>query len=304
MSKIVVAALYKFSRLEDFQSLREPLLDVCIAADVKGTILLAREGVNGTIAGPREGIDRVLSYLRRDPRLADLEHKESFDERMPFHRMKVKLKREIVTMGVEGIDPNEQVGTYVPPAQWNELVNDPDVLLLDTRNDYEYGIGTFQGALDSVTIAEAERLRAAVRAGAPGVPLSEVLTLEQTMFRERWVSSFFSRLLGLYAVAATLIAALGLYGLTAETTSRRTRELAVRMALGARGADVRRMVLWEAITVAIIGAGMSGILAAYRFKQAGIDAAYVLYEEAGVGFADHVCKDMDHRHLQETGLTS
>jgi UPF0176 protein len=151
MSKIVVAALYKFSRLEDFESLREPLLDCCIAAAVKGTILLAREGVNGTIAGPREGIDRVLAYLRRDPRLADLEHKESLDTRMPFHRMKVKLKREIVTMGVEGIDPNEQVGTYVPPAQWNELVNDPEVLLLDTRNDYECSIGTFHGAVDPGT---------------------------------------------------------------------------------------------------------------------------------------------------------
>ena len=151
MSKIVVAALYKFARLEDFEALREPLLDCCIAAGVKGTLLLAREGINGTIAGSREGIDRVLAYLRDDPRLSDLEHKESFDGSMPFHRMKVKLKREIVTMGVDGIDPNEQVGTYVPPAQWNALVNDPEVLLLDTRNDYECSIGTFHGAVDPGT---------------------------------------------------------------------------------------------------------------------------------------------------------
>jgi len=125
---------------------------VCQAAGVKGTLLLAGEGINGTIAGPREGIDSVLQYLRADPRLADLEHKESFDERMPFYRMKVKLKREIVTMGVEGIDPNQCVGTYVPPADWNALVNDPDVLLIDTRNDYECSIGSFRGAIDPRTV--------------------------------------------------------------------------------------------------------------------------------------------------------
>ena len=93
----------------------------------------------------------MLAYLRSDPRLADLEHKESVDEHMPFYRMKVKLKKEIVTMGVEGIDPNQRVGTYVTPRDWNELVNDPDVVLIDTRNDYECGIGTFQGALDPHT---------------------------------------------------------------------------------------------------------------------------------------------------------
>lgn len=148
----VVAALYKFVTLEDFHELREPLLDFCRRSDIKGTLLLAHEGINGTIAGSREGIDKVLSYLRADPRLADLEHKESFDEAMPFYRMKVKLKKEIVTMGVKGIDPNDCVGTYVPPQDWNKLVNDPDVLLLDTRNDYECDIGTFRGALDPKTI--------------------------------------------------------------------------------------------------------------------------------------------------------
>ena len=151
MTEIVVAALYKFVTLEDFHELREPLLDACIASGARGTILLAHEGINGTIAGTREAIDQVLAYLRGDPRLADLEHKESFDDHLPFYRMKVKLKREIVTMGIEGIDPNSRVGTYVAPGDWNDLVNDPEVLLIDTRNDYEYGIGTFRGAIDPRT---------------------------------------------------------------------------------------------------------------------------------------------------------
>lgn len=151
MENVIVAALYKFVALDDFHQLREPLLDRCIAAGTRGTLLLASEGINGTIAGSRAAIDEVLAYLRSDPRLADLEHKESLDDHMPFYRMKVKLKKEIVTMGVPGIDPNQRVGTYVRPQDWNALVNDPDVLLLDTRNDYEYGIGTFRGALDPHT---------------------------------------------------------------------------------------------------------------------------------------------------------
>jgi UPF0176 protein len=151
MSVAVVAALYKFVALEDYRALREPLLDACRAAGTRGTLLLAPEGINGTIAGSRDGIDAVLSYLRRDPRLSDLEHKESYDDHMPFYRMKVKLKKEIVTMGVSGIDPTLRVGTYVLPQDWNALVNDPDVLLLDTRNDYEVEIGTFRGALDPHT---------------------------------------------------------------------------------------------------------------------------------------------------------
>jgi UPF0176 protein len=148
----VVAALYKFVTLEDYRELREPLLDACLAAGTRGTLLLAREGINGTIAGDRRAIDEVLDWLRRDPRLADLQHKESLDESTPFLRMKVKLKKEIVTMGVPGIDPNERVGTYVDPADWNALVEDPEVLLLDTRNDYECDIGTFRGALDPRTV--------------------------------------------------------------------------------------------------------------------------------------------------------
>jgi UPF0176 protein len=127
------------------------LLDCCQRAEIKGTILLAREGINGTIAGSRDGIDQVLAYLRSDSRFASLVHKESYDDHMPFYRMKVKLKNEIVTMGVDGIDPNELVGRYVKPADWNALVNDPDVIVLDTRNDYEVGIGTFKGSLDPKT---------------------------------------------------------------------------------------------------------------------------------------------------------
>lgn len=148
---IVVAALYKFVTLSDYEAMREPLLRECQKADIRGTLLLAEEGINGTVAGPREGIDAVLAWLRSDPRLADLHHKESFDEAQPFYRMKVKLKKEIVTMGVEGIDPNKVVGTYVKPKDWNALIADPEVVLIDTRNDYEVEIGSFDGAIDPRT---------------------------------------------------------------------------------------------------------------------------------------------------------
>ena len=114
-------------------------------------MLLAREGINGTIAGSRTGVGEVLAYLRSDARLANLVHKESYDDHMPFYRMKVKLKKEIVTMGVADIDPNDVVGTYVTPRDWNDLVNDPEVVVIDTRNDYEVGIGTFAGAVDPQT---------------------------------------------------------------------------------------------------------------------------------------------------------
>ena len=147
----VIAALYKFVSLEDFQALRQPLLQCCLDAEVRGTLLLAQEGINGTIAGSREGIDTVLAYLRSDRRLADLQHKESTDTEQPFYRMKVKLKKEIVTLGLEHIDPNKVVGTYVKPRDWNALISDPEVLLIDTRNDYEVEIGSFKGAVDPQT---------------------------------------------------------------------------------------------------------------------------------------------------------
>lgn len=149
--KIVVAALYKFVTLDDYVQLREPLLQTLLTHDVKGTLLLAEEGINGTVSGSREGIDAVLAWLRADPRLVDIDHKESYCAEQPFYRTKVKLKKEIVTLGVPGVDPNRRVGTYVEPRDWNALVDDPEVLVIDTRNDYEVGIGSFKGAIDPKT---------------------------------------------------------------------------------------------------------------------------------------------------------
>ncbi|WP_085904608.1 rhodanese-related sulfurtransferase [Kiloniella majae] len=151
MSKIVVSALYHFAVLEDFESLREPLHNFMVQHDVKGTLLLAREGINGTVASSQQGIDALHAYIRADERLKNVVTKESYHDEMPFHRTKVKLKKEIVTMGVEGIDPNQIVGTYVKPQDWNALISDPDVVLVDTRNDYEVGIGTFKNAIDPNT---------------------------------------------------------------------------------------------------------------------------------------------------------
>lgn len=151
MSQIVVCALYQFVTLDKFEVLRQPLLDVMLENKVHGTLLLAQEGVNGTIAGSRQGIDAVLNFLRSDPRLSTVDSKESYTDEMPFKRTKVKLKKEIVTMGVEGIDPKRVVGTYVEPEDWNALISDPDVLLIDTRNDYEYQVGTFHKAINPQT---------------------------------------------------------------------------------------------------------------------------------------------------------
>ena len=147
----VVAALYRFVRLDDYVKLREPLLLRCCEAGVKGTLLLAREGINGTIAGSRAGIDSVITWLRSDRRLADLDWKESHHTDTPFHRMKVKLKREIVTMGVDDVDPTACVGRYATPEQWNALVDDPECLIIDTRNYYEVAIGSFEGAVNPGT---------------------------------------------------------------------------------------------------------------------------------------------------------
>ena len=147
----VVAALYRFAALPDYRELREPLLRFCRDRGARGTLLLAEEGINGTVAGPRAVVDAVLARLRSDPRLAGFEHRESLHHAPPFQRMKVKLKREIVTMGVPGIDPRRSVGSYVEPQDWDALVDDPEVLLVDTRNDYEVGIGTFRGAVNPGT---------------------------------------------------------------------------------------------------------------------------------------------------------
>ncbi|MDJ0737042.1 MAG: rhodanese-related sulfurtransferase [Nostocaceae cyanobacterium] len=143
---LVVAAFYKFIRLPNYAEKQQPLLSLCQTQGVKGTILLAAEGINGTIAGYREAIDSVLKFLRSDSRLADLEHKESEADIPPFERMKVRLKKEIVTLGLPEVDPNQRVGTYVTPKEWNQIISDPEVTVIDTRNDYEVNIGTFKRA--------------------------------------------------------------------------------------------------------------------------------------------------------------
>jgi len=148
---MIVAALYKFTELPDPAALRGPLLGLCEAEGLRGTLLLAREGINGTIAGTRAGIDAVLAHVRSLPGCTDLDWKESTAEVMPFGRMKVRIKREIVTMGVPGTDPRAIVGTYVEPGDWNALISAPDVAVIDTRNDYEVAIGTFRGAVDPET---------------------------------------------------------------------------------------------------------------------------------------------------------
>ena len=151
MSRFLVAAFYKFASLPDFQALKSVIHSAAIARDIMGTILLAEEGINGTIAGPAEGVRNLLDEIRKIEGLADLEHKESWAEENPFYRMKVRLKKEIVTLGVDGVSPTRTVGEYVRPEDWNDFVNDPDVVLIDTRNDYEVEIGTFKNAINPET---------------------------------------------------------------------------------------------------------------------------------------------------------
>ena len=146
-----VAALYHFTSLLDYKNLKSPLSDMCELLEIKGTILLASEEINGTVAGTDIAVIQLIEYLRKDKRLKNLEYKLSKSREMPFYRMKVRLKKEIVTMGVAGVDPNRVVGTYVEPKNWNNLINDPDVILIDTRNDYEVEIGSFKGAINPDT---------------------------------------------------------------------------------------------------------------------------------------------------------
>mgnify|MGYP001375893913 CR=1 FL=1 len=147
----ICAALYKFVEFNDFKAFRDSLYQSMIDNEVKGTLLLAREGINGTICGTRAGIDAVLQFIRNRPEFADIEHKESPSEKQAFYRTKVKLKKEIVTMGVDWVDPKNIVGTYVDPKDWNDLIRDPEVILIDTRNAYEYAVGTFAGAINPNT---------------------------------------------------------------------------------------------------------------------------------------------------------
>jgi len=152
-NNFLVAALYKFVPLSCLPELQSALRVFCVEADVKGTLLLAPEGINGTIAGPERGVRAVLSHLRSNPLFANLEHKESWSPSIPFGAMKVRLKKEIVTFGLPAVDPRETVGTYVLPADWNALISSEDVILIDTRNSYETELGTFAGAIDPRTEA-------------------------------------------------------------------------------------------------------------------------------------------------------
>ncbi|PVH28137.1 rhodanese-related sulfurtransferase [Pararhodobacter oceanensis] len=148
---LIVAALYHFTRFPDPAALRGPLLELCAVQGVKGSLLLAHEGINGTIAGPRAGIDAVLAHIKTLPGCGDLEWKEAESAEMPFGRMKVRLKREIVTMGQPDVDPLARTGHYVAPQEWNDLIAQEDVAVIDTRNDYEVAIGSFDGAIDPET---------------------------------------------------------------------------------------------------------------------------------------------------------
>lgn len=155
MSDTVVCALYKFVALENHQALKQPLLNQMLDKDIRGSLLLAKEGINGTVAGSRQAIDELLLWLESDPLFNNLlnpvERKESLCDKMPFKRSRVKLKKEIVTMGLENIDPRHSAGTYVEPEDWNQLISDPDVMVIDTRNDYEIQVGTFQNAINPET---------------------------------------------------------------------------------------------------------------------------------------------------------
>ena len=142
-----VAAIYKFVAVPSYKDIQTPIKERCSQLNIIGTLLLAQEGINGTIAGADSAIDEILDYLRSYSFFHDLEAKISHASQKPFYRLKVRIKKEIVTMGVEGVSPVEEVGEYVNPQQWNDLISDPDVVLIDTRNDYESCVGSFDGAV-------------------------------------------------------------------------------------------------------------------------------------------------------------
>ncbi len=151
----LTTTMYRFVSLPHFKTLREPLLNFCISREIKGTLLLADEGINGTLAGSEKSILELLNYLKTDPlfkgSFKNLSHKESWSDKRPFFRMKVKIKKEIVTLGIPGVSPTKMVGTYVKPKDWNSIISDPEVILIDTRNDYEYSIGSFKNAINPRT---------------------------------------------------------------------------------------------------------------------------------------------------------
>lgn len=150
-NEILVAALYKFVEIDDLHSLQSNLYEICEKNNIMGTILIANEGINGTISGKNNEINQTISLLKSDKRFANIEIKYSSTDKQPFHRMKVRLKKEIVTIGLPEINPNKKVGTYVKPDDWNDLISDPNVVVIDTRNKYETKIGSFQNALDPET---------------------------------------------------------------------------------------------------------------------------------------------------------
>ena len=151
----LTTAMYHFVSLPHFKTLREPLLNFCVSQNMKGTLLLADEGINGSVAGSEKSILELLHFLKTDPlfegHFKNLSHKESWSDKHPFYRMKVKLKKEIVTLGVPGVSPTKMVGQYVKPQDWNKIISDPEVILIDARNDYEYAIGSFKNAINPET---------------------------------------------------------------------------------------------------------------------------------------------------------
>lgn len=148
VKEIIIASFYKFIPLNDFESMREPMLTKMHEIGIKGTIILAHEGINGGFAGNSEQIKVFYHYLRSDSRFSDLHFKETLDKKNPFDKAKVKLRKEIVTMGIQNVDPNQNTGTYLDPNEWHQFIQDPDVIILDTRNDYEYELGTFKNAIN------------------------------------------------------------------------------------------------------------------------------------------------------------
>ncbi len=151
MKNTIIASFYKFVTVDNFECLREPLLQAMRDIGIKGTLILAHEGINGSFAGNREQMEAFYSVLRQDARFSDLKFKETFDEENPFDKAKVKLRKEIVTLGAQDVDPLAHPGTYLSPEEWHALIQDPDVVLIDTRNDYEYELGTFKNAINPVT---------------------------------------------------------------------------------------------------------------------------------------------------------
>ena len=170
-NRVVVLSFYKFVDLDGLEEIKASLFSLCEKNGINGTFILASEGINATVAGPREGIDRLISYLESDMRLSDARYKLNYNERSPFHRLKVKFKKELVPMGVGDVEPQRLSGRRVPPEKWNELISRPDVLLIDTRNGYEHRIGTFRGAGKSGDGPFQGVSR--VRKGKPGSPQAQ-----------------------------------------------------------------------------------------------------------------------------------